>query len=181
MRVIAGKYRSRILAKFEGEDIRPTSDRVKESLFGILTPIIQGCGALDLFCGSGNLGIEAVSRGAKRVVFNDASLNSIAVLRKNLSALKITEAEVYAEDYKRLLNTVGGKFDIIFCDPPYKADYAEDILKIVAERDLLTENGVIVYEREAPVECLLPALYVSDVRKYGRTVLTFIKKKNSEE
>lgn len=180
MRVIAGKYRSRVLAKFEGEDIRPTSDRVKESLFGILTPVIRDSSVLDLFCGSGNLGIEAVSRGAKRVVFNDSSKDSIAVLRKNLSALKITEAEVYSEDYKRLLSTVGGKFDIIFCDPPYKADYAEDIFAAVAERGLLTENGVIVYEREAPVECSSPQLYVSDVRKYGRTVLTFIKKKNSD-
>lgn len=180
MRVIAGKYRSRVLAKFDGEDIRPTSDRVKESLFGILTPVIRNSSVLDLFCGSGNLGIEAISRGAKRVVFNDISKDSVSVLRKNLSALKITEAEVYNEDYKRLLATVGGKFDIIFCDPPYKADYADEVFGAVTERGLLTEDGVIVYEREAPVECRLPDLYVSDVRRYGRTVLTFIKKKNSD-
>jgi len=180
MRVIAGKFRSRVLAKFEGEDIRPTSDRVKESLFGILTPLLSDSRVIDLFCGSGSLGIEAISRGAKRVVFNDRSPESIAVLRKNLSALKITEAEVYTADYKQLLLSVGGKFDIIFADPPYKANYAEDIFKAVEDRGILSDGGVIVYESEAPVECSSPYFYVSDVRKYGRTVLTFIKKNNKE-
>lgn len=181
MRVIAGKYRSRILAKFEGEDIRPTSDRVKESLFGILTPYLAESRVIDLFCGSGSLGIEAISRGAKRVVFNDRSPESVAVLRKNLSALKIAEAEVYTADYKQLLLSVGGKFDIIFSDPPYKTDYSEDILKIVAERGILSDGGVIVYESEAPVKCSSPCFYVSDVRKYGRTTLTFIKKNTSDK
>jgi len=181
VRVIAGKFRSRVLARFEGEDIRPTSDRVKESLFGILSPVIRDSRVLDLFCGSGSLGIEAISRGAKSAVFNDYSRESVAVLRKNLSALKITEAEVYSYDYKQLLYSVGGRFDIIFCDPPYKADYADGILKAVEERGLLSDNGVIVYEREAPVECHSPYFFVSDVRKYGRTVLTFIKKESNVE
>lgn len=180
MRVIAGKYRSRTLAKFEGEDIRPTSDRVKESLFGILTPKIVGARALDLFCGSGSLGIEAISRGAGRTVFNDFSKDSIAVLKKNLSALKISEAEVYTMDYKQLLLSVGGKFDIIFCDPPYKADYADEILKAVGDRGLLSGSGVIAYERESAVECRDDRFFVSDVRKYGRTTLTFIKKKEND-
>lgn len=180
MRIIAGKYRSRTLAKFEGEDIRPTSDRVKESLFGILTPKIVGARVLDLFCGSGNLGIEAISRGAGRTVFNDFSKDSVAVLKKNLSALKISEAEVYSMDYKQLLLSVGGRFDIIFCDPPYKADYADEILRLIGERGLLSGSGVIVYERETPVECADENFFVSDVRRYGRTTLTFIKKKEKD-
>lgn len=180
MRVIAGKYRSRTLAEFSGEAIRPTSDRVKESLFGILTPRLSGARVLDLFCGSGSLGIEAISRGAGRTVFNDYSKESVAVLKKNLAALKITDAEVYCSDFRRLLYDIGGRFDIIFVDPPYKADYADEIFKIVAERNLLYDGGVIVYEREAPVACSDERLCVSDVRRYGRTTLTFIKKKEDD-
>ena len=88
MRIISGKHRGMKLAEFEGAEIRPTADRVKESLFNILYPYISGARALDLFCGSGNLGIECLSRGAQSVHFNDISAESVAVLKKNLSRLK---------------------------------------------------------------------------------------------
>ena len=103
MRIIGGKYRSRVLSEFAGEEVRPTSDRVKESLFNILALKLYGARVLDLFCGSGALGLESLSRGAKEVVFNDCAKSSIAILKKNLSALKISansdEAKVYNLDY----------------------------------------------------------------------------------
>ena len=90
MRVIGGQYRSRVLAEFAGENVRPTSDRAKEALFNILSLKIYGARVLDLFAGSGSLGIESLSRGAKEVLFNDFSKDSIAIVKKNLATLKIT-------------------------------------------------------------------------------------------
>ena len=94
MRIIGGKYRSRVLAEFAGDDVRPTSDRTKESLFNILALKLYGARVLDLFCGSGALGLESLSRGAKEVVFNDSAKASIAILKKNLSALKIQRQNI---------------------------------------------------------------------------------------
>ncbi len=176
MRVIAGKYRSRLLAEFEGKDIRPTSDRVKESLFGILTPRLYKSRVLDLFCGSGNLGIEALSRGAESVVFNDASKASLEVLKKNLKSLKIEGQKILNCDYMTALGMAEGKFDIIFLDPPYKEEFAPSALKKIAERELLSDDGVIVYERDSEIQTQVAGLKKTDVRKYGKTVLTFFQK-----
>ena len=117
MRVISGKYRGMVLAEFKGMDIRPTADRVKESVFQILTPCFQGARVLDLFAGSGALGIESLSRGAAEAVFNDSSKESLKVCRANLQ--KVGEsAAVYNLDYKSCLRSISGKFRLIFCDPP---------------------------------------------------------------
>ena len=133
MRVIGGKYRSRVLAEFKGEDVRPTSDRAKEALFNILAYSCINARALDLFSGSGALGIECLSRGAKEVVFNDFSKDSLAILKKNLTALKIPvngeEAKVYNYDYSVCLEALQGQFDLIFLDPPYRFDYGEKALE----------------------------------------------------
>ena len=102
MRIIGGKYRGRTLVPFKGRDIRPTSDRVKESLFNILAPEISGANVLDLFCGTGSVGLEAISRGADLVVFNDVSADSLGVLRKNLELLH-AQAKVYNLDFRALL------------------------------------------------------------------------------
>ena len=102
MRIIGGKFRSRVLAEFAGENVRPTSDRAREALFNILALKIYGARVLDLFAGSGALGLESLSRGAKEAVFNDCSKDSVAILKKNLNALKIPvngeEAKVYNMD-----------------------------------------------------------------------------------
>ena len=122
MRVISGKYRGLNLAEFKGAEIRPTADRVKESLFNILSPHIAGAEVLDLFCGSGNLGIECLSRGAKSVHFNDLSKDSIAVFKKNAAKLDGRDKyTVTALDFKRCLARVED-FDLIFIDPPYASD-----------------------------------------------------------
>ncbi len=180
MRVIGGKYRSRVLSEFEGEDVRPTADRVKESLFNILSLKMQGARVLDLFSGSGALGIESLSRGAREVCFNDCAKSSLAILKKNLTALKIPvnggEATLSGSDYLVCLDGVKGPFDIVFIDPPYRFDFGEKALKKIAEKGLLTPNGVAVYERDRPFEGEVDGLEKYDERKYGKTYLTFFRR-----
>jgi 16S rRNA (guanine966-N2)-methyltransferase len=181
MRIIGGKYRSRVLADFAGQDVRPTSDRAKESLFNILSLKTYGARVLDLFCGSGALGLESLSRGAKEVVFNDFSKDSLAIVKKNLTVLKIPvngdEAKLSNADYLVCLDSVRGQFDMIFIDPPYRFDYGEKALNKIAQRDLLTENGVAVYERDLPFVGEIDGLEKYDERKYGKAYLTFFRKK----
>ena len=181
MRIIGGKYRSRVLAEFAGEDVRPTSDRAKESLFNILSVKMYGAGVLDLFCGSGALGLESLSRGAKEVVFNDFSKDSLAIVKKNLATLKIAtngeEAKLSGADYLVCLESMRGQFDLIFIDPPYRFDYGVKALEKIAEKGLLSEKGVAVYERDRPFEGEIEGLEQYDERKYGKTYITFFRRK----
>jgi 16S rRNA (guanine(966)-N(2))-methyltransferase RsmD len=180
MRIIGGKYKSRVLAEFPGEDVRPTSDRAKESLFNILALKIYGARVLDLFSGSGALGLECLSRGAQEVVFNDYSKESLAILKKNLDTLKIPaggeEAKVQHADYLVCLEQTRGQFDLIFLDPPYRFDYGEKALKKIAEKGLLSENGIAVYERDRPFEGEVLGLEKYDERRYGKAYLTFFRR-----
>ena len=174
MRIIAGKHRGRVLAEFRGMEIRPTSDRVKESLFQIIGDRLVGARVLDLFCGSGALGLESLSRGAKEAVFNDVSRESLAVLKKNLAALR-EEGQVMQSDYAACLMRMRGKFDIIFCDPPYKMDCREDVLARIAAHDRLAAGGVVIWESEREEEA--PAGWRrSDLRSYGRTKIAFFER-----
>lgn len=179
MRIIGGKYRSRVLTEFPGEDVRPTSDRAKESLFNILSLKLYGARVLDLFAGSGSLGLESLSRGAKEVVFNDFSKDSLAIVKKNLAALKIPvngeEAKVTQGDYLSCLSVMRGKFDLIFLDPPYRFDYGKNALEVIAEKGLLSEDGVAVYERDRAFEGEIVGLEKYDERKYGKTFITFFR------
>ena len=180
MRIIGGKYRSRLLKGFEGEAVRPTSDRAREALFNILSLKVIGARVLDLFAGSGALGLESLSRGAKEVVFNDCAKASLAIIKKNLAALKITlngeEAKLMNCDYLVCLEQVRGQFDIIFIDPPYRFDFGEKALQKIAERKLLTENGIAVYERDRSFEGEIEGLEKYDERKYGKTYMTFFRR-----
>lgn len=180
MRIIGGKYKSRVLADFAGEKVRPTSDRAKEALFNILALKIYGARVLDLFSGSGALGLESLSRGAKGVVFNDFDKDSLAILKKNLTALKIPvggeEAKVMYSDYTVALESVRGQFDLIFLDPPYRFDYGEVALKKIAQKGLLSENGIAVYERDRVFEGVIDGLEKCDERKYGKTYFTFFRR-----
>ncbi len=174
MRIIAGKYRGKVLAGFRGQEIRPTSDRVKESLFQILTPKLAGARVLDLFCGSGALGLEALSRGAKEAVFNDISPESLALCKRNVASVHET-GEFHCKDFSTLLNSVSGKFTIIFVDPPYREDVAAQIMNRIAERNLLEEGGIAVFEserEEAPIE----GWRILDFRSYGRTKITMMER-----
>lgn len=180
MRIIGGKFRSRVLAEFAGENVRPTSDRAREALFNILALKIHGARVLDLFAGSGALGLESLSRGAGEVVFNDCSKDSVAILKKNLTALKIpvngVEAKVYVSDYLVCLDQQKEAFDLIFLDPPYRFDYGKKALEKIAQKGLLSENGIAMYESDHPFEGEIEGLEKYDERKYGKAYLTFFKR-----
>ena len=174
MRIVAGKHRGRVLAQFAGTAVRPTPDRVKESLFQILAPRLVGARVLDLFAGSGALGLESLSRGASEAVFNDISRENLAILRKNLAALR-EEALVTNLDYRVCLAQAAGQFDLIFCDPPYRMYAAAEILEMIARHDRLAEGGVVVYESER--EEAAPAGWIRcDLRRYGRTKITLFER-----
>ena len=172
MRIISGKHRGRVLAEFKGWDVRPTSDRVKESLFNILSSRVVGARVLDLFCGSGALGLECISRGASEVCFNDLSPDSITILKKNLAKIKETAA-VTCRDFRLCLKEQRGKFDLIFVDPPYAQDYRAEVLSLVKEGDLLNEGGLVVYESETRSQGEFSGFRLCDERGYGRTVVAF--------
>lgn len=179
MRVISGEYRGRRLESLEGRDIRPTTDRVKESLFNILGERLIECSFLDLFGGSGAIGIEALSRGARLSVFIDSSIKSIKVLRGNLESLKIKEnAEVYNTDYTTAIDKLwrdNRLFDIIFIDPPYSTGIAQNALGEIARKNILQQGGIIVIEHDH--KDAMPEkegkLIRYRVKQYGNTVLSF--------
>ncbi len=175
MRVIAGKYRGLVLAEFKGSAVRPTADRVKESLFNILAFKIAGARVLDLFCGSGSLGIECLSRGAKFVHFNDISPASIAILNKNLARLRGEKYAVTGSDWLGCLRSLGTGFDVVFVDPPYADDCGAAAIAELAARGLVRGGGVAVYERDRPFTGSIEGMEVTDERKYGKTYLTFFQ------
>ncbi len=174
MRIISGKYRGRVLSGFKGDNIRPTADRVKESLFNILSSGVAGARVLDMFCGSGSLGIECISRGASFVHFNDISKDSLAVLKKNL--IKIDgNYTVTNSDFSCCIKA-GDKYDLIFIDPPYASDAGIKALRLIADGKILSENGIAVYERDRSFDGEISGLQKYDERKYGKTYITLFKR-----
>ena len=155
MRVISGSARGRKLKTLEGLDVRPTTDNVKESIFNILSFNIEGRRVLDLFAGSGQLGIEAISRGAAEVVFVDNSQKSIDIIRNNLKLCSF-DAKVLKIDALNYLETAI-PFDIIIIDPPYDSKLYEDVLEKIQIFDLLKKNGIIIVESRK--ERVLPLLH----------------------
>ena len=175
MRIVGGKYGGRVLSGFEGKDIRPTSDKARESLFNILRNRIYGSNFLDLFCGTGAIGIEAISRGAKTVTFNDIERKSLAVLKSNLEKLKVTEDyKITNFDALSFLMRSGPVYDIIYIDPPYKMDIYDKLLKLSV--NALNDGGIVIFESEQPFDGQVDGLIKYDERKYGRARLTFYKK-----
>ena len=179
MRVITGKARGVLLKTPEGMLTRPTSDRVKEALFSIVNFDLPGANVLDLFAGTGQLGIEALSRGAKRAVFVDAREDACKIVRENLRRTKLeNEAKVVRGDYLDYLRRCKEKYDIILLDPPYAEVFLENALKCITEIDILQSGGIIVTER--PVEKELSLVFEGYTRskdyKYGNTLLTLYRK-----
>lgn len=177
MRVITGKARGVQLKTPEGMLTRPTADRVKEALFSIINFDIPGASVLDLFGGTGQLGIEALSRGAARAVFVDAREEACRLIRENLKRAKL-EGTVVRCDYMDYLNRCRDQFSIILLDPPYAEEYLENSIKRIAEIDILQTDGIIVAER--PVGKELPWEFDGYQRskdyKYGKTLLTIYRK-----
>ena len=152
MRVISGTLKGRNIKGYDIEGTRPTMDRVKESVFGIVQNNLKDSICLDLFCGSGNLGIEAISNGSKLCYFVDNNIKAIKIVEENINNLKIKEnCKILNIDYKKSLkyfkeNNI--KFDLIFVDPPYDYHVIEKIVKYVSEYNLLNEDGLLILEFE---------------------------------
>lgn len=184
MRVIAGKAKGIVLKTPEGLQTRPTADRVKEALFSIIQFELQSARVLDLFGGSGQLGIEALSRGASSAVFVDAANSACKLIRENLKRTKFENvSSVVCSDYLAYLSKCRDKFDIILLDPPYAEVFLENALKRITEIDILHSGGIIITER--PLEKTLSLEFAGYVRsrdyKYGKTILTLYRKDRQDD
>ena len=179
MRVITGKARGVQLKTPQGLKTRPTTDRVKEAMFSIINFDIPGARVLDLFGGTGQLGIEALSRGAKSAVFVDAGEDACKLIRENLKRTKLEQdGRVVRGDYMDYLRRCRENYEIIFLDPPYAEVFLENALKCITEIDILQSGGLIVTER--PLGKELPWEFEGYTRsrdyKYGNTLVTIYRK-----
>ncbi len=178
MKVISGFLKGR---KIEGFDIlgtRPTMDRVKESLFAMIQNNVDNSVCLDLFSGSGNLGIEAISEGAKYCYFIDKNKKAITIINHNITNLNIHKySKVLCIDYKKILETVDVKFDIIFIDPPYKTNYIEDSINLIDKYNVLNKNGILVCESDNLDKIIYNSNYILlKQKKYGDKFIVILKK-----
>jgi len=187
MRVITGSARGRRLKELEGMETRPTTDRVKEGLFNILQFDIEGRRVLDLFAGTGQLGIECLSRGAVSAVFVDRRTDAVKLIKENLKITELTDrARVVSGDSMEYLKGVREKFDLIFLDPPYAAGLLEGAIAHIAKFDILAPHGIIVAEH--PADKALPGLSapyrLHRTYRYGKIGLTVYRRdgnQNTEE
>lgn len=178
MRVISGSARGKKLLCAEGKDIRPTLDRVKESIFNIIAFDIPNAFLLDMFSGSGALGIEALSRGAENAIFLDCDETSISVTKQNLKATHLESlATVIKTDSIEYVKSTDRKFDIIFIDPPYESDLYEKSLNAIKESSALTDNGFVLleYDSEITPEFDLCGFEIVKEKKYGRVKILILK------
>ena len=183
MRVITGKARGVMLKTPDSMQTRPTADRVKEALFSIIQFDLPGARVLDLFGGTGQLGIEAISRGAKSAVFVDAREDACKIIRENLKRTKFeNEGRVIRADYLDYLKRCRETFHVVLLDPPYAEEFLENSLKMITEIDILESGGIIVAERplgkELPWD--FPGYTRSRDYKYGKTLLTLYRKDRPE-
>ncbi len=181
MRVIAGNYRSRQLKSCDGEITRPTLDKVKEAVFSSIGPYFDGGEILDLFSGSGNIGIESLSRGMEKCIFVDCEYKAIQVIKENLKNLKIEDQEVWKMDYHKALQRCAQErkqFNLIYLDPPYKEQKIQQILFFIEENNLLADSGVIVCEslKEDVFAPKIGRLEIKKETNYGISKITIYRK-----
>ncbi|MGI6705392.1 MAG: 16S rRNA (guanine(966)-N(2))-methyltransferase RsmD [Clostridia bacterium] len=187
MRIIGGIAKGRTIYTPKGERTRPTADRIKESVFAIIQDYIPNSRVLDLFAGSGNMGLEALSRGAKGCVFIDMDRTSIEVIKKNTINLNFTtQTRVYQSDYRSALRKLQSRnetFDVIFVDPPYNRGFIQPVVAMIHQMDILDQNGIIVVEHSIheTIDTGGIPLQVKDQRKYGITMVSFIAKDVTED
>ena len=184
MRVITGSARGCRLKELEGMETRPTTDRVKEGLFNIIQFDIEGRKILDLFAGTGQLGIECLSRGATSAVFVDRRPDAVKLIRENLKVTSLTDkGRVVSGDSVEFLKSIREKFDIIFLDPPYEAGVLEPVIAHIAKFDILSPHGIIVAEH--PANMVLPSLEapyrLHRTYRYGKIGLTVYRRSGNEE
>lgn len=179
MRIVAGRYRGRRLTPPSDDSVRPTTDRIKETVFNILQWDVEGARVLDLFAGSGALGIECLSRGAAEVVFADKSPASVALIRHNLKGIE-GSYRVLTADFTGVLRSGEDKFDLIFIDPPYKSGLGELAVDAVFDLGRVAEGGTVVYEHssELPFKCAREDVKVR-TKVMGSVTVEFIRKKTT--
>ena len=183
MRVISGSARGTTLHSIDDINTRPTLDRVKESLFNIIQNQVEDAVVLDLFAGSGAIGIEFLSRGAEKVYFCDKSPKAVDMIKQNLDKTKLKDkAIILNNDYIDCIDKIKNiKFDIIFLDPPYKENFSKQAIKKISESKLLKNEGIIIVETDKPerdikeIENINIDYKIYDLRKYGRASLIFLK------
>lgn len=180
MRIIAGEHRGRTLFAPKGTDTRPTRDRVRESLFSILQTRIAGARVLDLFAGSGALGLEALSRGAEKAVFADNDRGAQEAVQRNIQALRAgDQTALLRTDWQealRRLQAAGETFDLIFLDPPYKFAQARAMLDALCADALLARNALVIYEHAAALPPDTAGWHSVDIRRYGDTAIAFLSR-----
>ena len=181
MRVISGTLKGRNILGYNIDGTRPTMDRVKESVFGTIQNYIPNSIVLDLFAGSGNLGIEAISNGAKYCYFVDNNIESIKVIRKNIDNFNIrSKVSILHDDYNKALNYFNNnniKFDIIFVDPPYKYKIIDKVINEILNYNLLNEDGIIILEFENDkLNDEYKTLQLIKSKKYGEKYIFIYKK-----
>lgn len=183
MRIISGCRRGHKLLDFDGQDVRPTTDRVKESIFNIIQQEVPGAEVLDMFAGSGALSFEALSRGAAHAVLIDADPRSVSLIKRNIAALRFEDrCEVKECSAVSYAQTCGRKFDIIFLDPPYNTGLAQAALEAVSGFGLLSQTGIAVLESDNTdfrYEC--DGLRIMKQKRYGRTYITIYQAVNNNE
>lgn len=186
MRVISGSARGTVLHSIEDIKTRPTLDRVKESLFNIIQNDIEDSTVLDLFSGSGAIGLEFLSRGAKRAVLCDSSKDAIKIIKQNVQKTHFEEkVEVYNMEFTKLVERLQNqKFDIIYIDPPYATDFIKISLEKIIEYELVNENTKIIVETDDETRILNQIekmdVEITDKRKYGRATIIFLKYRKTQ-
>ena len=182
MRIISGKYKGRVLSSFQADHIRPTTDRVKETLFNKWMTETHDANVLDLFSGTGNLGLEALSRGARHVDFVEMNAKSIVILKKNVDLLKLDKAEyaIHKQDVLHYLQKYQGEpYKLILADPPFTEKMAHDVMQALDLSRCFDENTLIAIEshKKERMDESYAQLYRYDFRDYGDKVLSFFAKK----
>jgi 16S rRNA (guanine966-N2)-methyltransferase len=175
MRIIAGAYKGRKLVAPTDRSVRPTPDRVKEALFSILMGRVEDAVVLDLFSGSGNLGLEALSRGARKCYFGDSSRDSIRLIHSNVAYCKAeAQSHIIQGDYRNVLAQVREKVDLVFVDPPYRDQLWEDVVRILSEKELMKPDGLIIMEHPREVEFPQELYNFRKIKegRYGTVVLS---------
>lgn len=180
MRIISGKSRGTKLHSLEGDTTRPTLDRVKESLFNIIQNEIQESVFLDLFSGSGAIGLEAASRGAKEVILCEKNKSAIEIIKKNIEKTHLNNiVTLYEMSFEKVLDKIQNKIDIVYIDPPYKTDFVYESVKKIIEKDLLSKDGTIIIETDEEKRITKQIenlnIKIENQRRYGRVHLIFIK------
>ena len=184
MRIITGSARGTRLSTPAGDDItRPTSEKVKEAVFSMIQFDLEGRSVLDLFAGTGQMGLEALSRGASKAVFCDTSSEAVELIKDNARKTHLFEScRVLRTDYKELVRSFRGreKFDIVFLDPPYRSGFAPDALKKLSEAELLTDGALVICETDSPEPITYDGFTVKRFNRYGIVYITLLEKERTD-